>query len=273
MTQAWTCVCALTFPPCLPRRDAGSRVNAPSVLSRRWEAFWLPARPAHCAGRLLRHGGANVGMVHVPQSVRRRALLVVAAFASDRYLDRRERLDPGPAATNLQARVELRLRDTGGRPVVVSAVAPILRQAVVATEDERFYRHHGIDMIGVIRALPYDLVHLSFAQGASTITEQVGKLLYLGGNDHSLWRKLEDATLALKLEDRYTKEQILARVPQQRLLRRGRLRHLGGKPPTTSASRRGGWTTAQATLLAGTNPGAFRLRPDHGSRCGSGAPA
>lgn len=92
----------------------------------------------------------------------------------------------------------------------LSAVAPILRDAVVATEDERFYRHHGIDLIGVLRAIPYDAVHLSFAQGASTITEQVGKLLYLGGNDHSPWRKLEDAALALKLEGRYSKEQILA---------------------------------------------------------------
>ena len=80
---------------------------------------------------------------------------------------------------------------------------------MVATEDERFYRHHGIDLIGVLRALPYDLVHLSFAQGASTITEQVAKVLYLNGNDHSLWRKLEDAAVAVKLEGRYDKEQIL----------------------------------------------------------------
>jgi membrane peptidoglycan carboxypeptidase len=106
--------------------------------------------------------------------------------------------------------VESRLRGTPGRLVALAQVSPILRDAVVATEDERFYHHHGIDILGVIRALPYDLTHLSYAQGASTITEQVAKALYLGGNDHSPWRKLEDAALALKLESRYTKSQILA---------------------------------------------------------------
>ena len=109
----------------------------------------------------------------------------------------------------LDARVRARLRAEGGRPVALDRIAPILRQAVVATEDERFYRHHGVDLIGVLRALPYDLAHLSLAQGASTITEQVAKILYLGGNDHTPWRKLEDAAIALKLEGRYSKEQLL----------------------------------------------------------------
>ena len=114
-----------------------------------------------------------------------------------------------PNVTALGARVQARLRSTGGRPVMLSRVSPWLRDAVVATEDERFYRHHGVDLIGVLRAVPYDLLHLSFAQGASTITEQVAKLLYLNGNDHSPWRKLEDAAAAVKLENRYDKEQIL----------------------------------------------------------------
>jgi membrane peptidoglycan carboxypeptidase len=86
----------------------------------------------------------------------------------------------------------------------------VLRDAVVATEDERFYRDDGIDIIGVLRALPYDVAHLSFAEGASTITEQVVKVLYLRGNDHSVWRKLLDAATALKLEGRATKAQILS---------------------------------------------------------------
>jgi penicillin-binding protein 1A len=114
-----------------------------------------------------------------------------------------------PSGGGLDARVQARLRGGSGRYVALERVAPILREAVVATEDERFYRHHGVDLIGVLRALPYDLAHLSLAQGASTITEQVGKLLYLGGNDHTPWRKLEDAALAVKLENRYSKEQLL----------------------------------------------------------------
>ena len=181
---------------------------------------------------------------------RRRAALAAAALIVVVTFVAASAWVAGPAATALQARVQSRLHGTGGRAVAASAIAPILRDAVVATEDERFYRHHGIDIIGVIRALPYDLVHLSFAQGASTITEQVGKLLYLGGNDHTLWRKLEDAALALKLEGRYTKEQILAAYLNSAYFGEGAYgawaaseRYFSVRPLKLN--------TAQATLLAG----------------------
>jgi membrane peptidoglycan carboxypeptidase len=115
-----------------------------------------------------------------------------------------------PDAAGLGARVQLRLSAEGGKLVELKDISPMLLEAVVATEDERFYRHNGIDLLGVLRALPYDVSHLSYAQGASTITEQVAKVLYLKGNDHSLWLKLEDAAVAVKLERRYSKAQILA---------------------------------------------------------------
>jgi penicillin-binding protein 1A len=134
--------------------------------------------------------------------------------------------------------------------VQLGDVAPVLREAVVATEDERFYQHHGIDLIGLLRAVPYDLVHFSFAQGASTITEQVAKLYYLNGNDHSPWRKLEDAAVAIKIEDRYSKEQILSAYLNGVYFGSGAYgvraaseRYFGITPHKLNA--------AQATLLAG----------------------
>ena len=129
-------------------------------------------------------------------------------------------------------------------------VAPIMREAVVATEDERFYGHRGVDVLGVLRALPYDVTHLSLAQGASTITEQLAKLVYLGGNDHSPWRKLEDVALAVKLEDSYTKEQILSAYLAVAYFD-------GGSDGVAAASRRffglppARLDLAQASLLAG----------------------
>jgi penicillin-binding protein 1A len=154
-----------------------------------------------------------------------------------------------PTPTNLGAQVRARL-PAGARQVSLDDVSPLLREAVVATEDERFYSHRGIDLIGVVRALPYDLSHLSTAQGASTITEQVAKLLYLGGDDHSPWRKLEDAALALKLEGRYTKEQILDAYLNSAYFGHGATgiaaaseRYFGVAPARLS--------TAQASLLAG----------------------
>ena len=84
-----------------------------------------------------------------------------------------------------------------------------MRKAIVDAEDERFYGHQGIDAIGVVRAIPYDLLHLSFREGASTITQQLAKLTFLHGNDHSPWRKLRAAALALRIERRYSKTQIL----------------------------------------------------------------
>jgi len=130
-------------------------------------------------------------------------ILAVVAVASAAWV-------ASPSPSRLATSVDTRLHATTGKPVDPSAIPPILREAVVSTEDERFYRNHGIDVIGVIRALPYDITHLSFAQGASTIAEQVAKVLYLGGNDHNPWRKLEDAAVAWKLENQYTKAQILA---------------------------------------------------------------
>ena len=114
-----------------------------------------------------------------------------------------------PSASDTTARVRADLRRHRASFVPLEAVSPAMRVAVVATEDERFYRHHGIDVIGLARSAAFDVTHLSLQQGASTITEQLAKELYLDGNDHSLWRKVQDAALALRIESHLSKEQIL----------------------------------------------------------------
>jgi membrane peptidoglycan carboxypeptidase len=114
-----------------------------------------------------------------------------------------------PDVSDAQARV---LRDTQAHGVVVlapDAVPDLLAKAVVAIEDERYYSHHGIDTIGLARALLYDSANVCLCQGGSTITEQLVKELYLNGSDRGR-DKITDMVLALKLETQLNKSQIMA---------------------------------------------------------------
>jgi len=114
-----------------------------------------------------------------------------------------------PAAGDVQQRVRDRTSSLGVVLLQVDEVPPVLAQAVVATEDESFYSHHGIDSIGLARAALYDVANLCLCQGGSTITEQLAKDVYLGGSDRG-YNKLEDLVLALKIEQVIGKRQILA---------------------------------------------------------------
>ena len=114
-----------------------------------------------------------------------------------------------PDAGDVQMRVT-QLTQSYGIPLLSELeVPPLLADAVVATEDERFYSHHGVDSIGLARALLYDVVNVCLCQGGSTITHQLVKDLYLGGSDRG-YNKLEDLALALKVERVLTKRQIMA---------------------------------------------------------------
>jgi membrane peptidoglycan carboxypeptidase len=114
-----------------------------------------------------------------------------------------------PSATDVQARVV----DLTGRYGVVllgpGDVPTLLAKAVVATEDERFYTHHGIDSLGLARAFTYDVSNRCLCQGGSTITEQLVKDVFLNGSDRG-YNKMVDAVLALKVEGVLTKQEIMA---------------------------------------------------------------
>jgi penicillin-binding protein 1B len=94
------------------------------------------------------------------------------------------------------------------RPVPLSAISPFFQNAVIASEDARFYSHIGIDILAVGRAFVTNLRKQQFVQGGSTITQQLAKNLFLSPKK-TLWRKLYEAELALFLELRYSKKQIL----------------------------------------------------------------
>ena len=91
-----------------------------------------------------------------------------------------------------------------------SQIPDSIRDAAVAIEDRRFYQHHGIDGRAIIRASYVNLRDGTIEEGGSTITQQLVKNLYTGG-DRTLARKLSEASLAWQLEDRLSKEEILTR--------------------------------------------------------------
>lgn len=83
-----------------------------------------------------------------------------------------------------------------------------LINAFIAMEDTRFFNHRGVDYIGIVRAVVVNISNLEIRQGGSTITQQLARNLFL---DHyqTLDRKLTEIRIALALEHRYTKEEIL----------------------------------------------------------------
>jgi len=114
-----------------------------------------------------------------------------------------------PDASDVQARVQALTRSYGVPLLGEDEVPSALAEAVVATEDERFYSHHGVDSIGLARAILFDVVNVCLCEGGSTITQQLVKDVYLGGSNLG-YHKIEGMALALKVEGVLTKRQILA---------------------------------------------------------------
>jgi len=114
-----------------------------------------------------------------------------------------------PDPSDVQARVADLARSHGVPLLAEDEVPSQLAEAVVATEDERFYSHHGVDSIGLGRAVLYDVVNVCLCEGGSTITQQLVKDVYLGGTNLG-YNKLEGMALALKVERVLTKKRILA---------------------------------------------------------------
>jgi len=93
-------------------------------------------------------------------------------------------------------------------PVALHTIPDYLKKAVIATEDRQFYEHAGVDLRAIVRAIIKDIRVGEFVQGASTITQQLARTLFLTPRK-SIIRKLKEAFLAFQIERRYTKDEIL----------------------------------------------------------------
>ena len=147
--------------------------------------------------------------------------------------------------------------------VKLSEVPPLLVQAILALEDERFYQHFGVDPIGILRAMWVNLRSFSFRQGGSTLTQQLVKNFFLS-DERTLSRKIPEAIMAVIAERKYSKQIILENYLNEIYLgQRGSQGIFGvweaaqfyfSKPPTEL-------TVGETALLAGLIPAPNRLSP------------
>lgn len=145
------------------------------------------------------------------------------------------------------------------QPVTLDQIAPLMRDAIVAIEDARFYDHPGVDPRALARALTRNYESGQIEEGGSTITQQLVRNLLLD-SDRTVSRKLREAVLANQFEQRYTKDQILEKYLNA-------IYFGNGAYGIEAAARTYFDTTAalltlpQAAFLAGVVQGPERLNP------------
>jgi len=134
-------------------------------------------------------------------------------------------------------------------PIPSEQIPAVFRDAVLAAEDSNFYRHTGVDPRGILRAAVQNVFRRRFSQGASTITQQLARTLFLTP-EKKLVRKLKEILLAIEIEQRFAKDQILTMYINQVYFGHGTYgveaasRFFFGKPASQLA-------VAEAALLAG----------------------
>jgi penicillin-binding protein 1A len=115
---------------------------------------------------------------------------------------------PSIQINSLDARIFATRGEMGGAALPLRDMPAHLPNAFIAIEDRRFRFHHGIDPVGLFRAVLANALHRGISQGGSTITQQLAKNLFLT-HDRNLMRKLQEVVLALWLEHKFAKNEIL----------------------------------------------------------------
>jgi penicillin-binding protein 1C len=206
-----------------------------------------------------------------PRGPWRRRLWVVPlllAAVAGLYLERLSRVDPrelaaapGPLVVDRQGQVLRLVPDAQGQRGInlpAGELPPLVAAAFVAAEDQRFWQHPGVDLFAVIRAAGQNLLARRVVSGASTLTQQLARLVYPG--PRTLWAKVVEMVRSLRLEGMLSKEEILRhylnRVP------------LGGTIVGVEAAARAYFgkpaahlTPGEAALLASLAKAPSALRP------------
>ena len=134
--------------------------------------------------------------------------------------------------------------------LTLAQMSPWLSRATIAIEDRRFWKHGALDYAGIVRAAVTDLKSGRASQGASTLTQQLARNLYIGRPSHTLGRKITEACLAMKLADKLPKKAILQRYLN--VVYYGNQAYGVAAAAQTYFSRRASQlTVAQAALIAG----------------------
>ena len=150
--------------------------------------------------------------------------------------------------------------EMAGANVSLKDLPPYLPNAFIAIEDRRFYSHHGVDPLGIARAAVANILHRGVSQGGSTLTQQLAKNLFLT-QERTLQRKLQEVELALWLERKHSKAEILE-------LYLNRVYFGSGAYGVEAAAQRyfgksaRNVTIAEAAMLAGLVKSPTRLAPN-----------
>ena len=151
--------------------------------------------------------------------------------------------------------------DMGGAAVPLHELPGYVPKAFVAIEDRRFYSHHGVDPLGIMRALAADILRRGASQGGSTITQQLAKNLFLT-QERTVSRKLQEMVLALWLEHKFSKAQIIELYLNRVYFGSGAYGIEAAAQRYFAKSARH-LTLAEAALLAGLVQSPSRLAPNH----------
>ena len=201
-----------------------------------------PAAPSRFS-RLALHVTvvALVGMPLAAQGLRLAARPLVPAF---RPLEARSTVVAADGST-----LAVLHDGVNRRPVALDEVPQVLRDAVVAAEDQRFWQHGGFDTEAIGRAALANLQAGGVTQGASTITQQLAKMNHVGDRT-SFTRKGRELLYAVALEERFSKQQLLERYLNQ-VYFGAQAYGVGAAAEELFATDVGGLSVEQAALLAG----------------------